>query len=189
MGLTRLRRYPVRLKLEPASITVSSPRLGEVPPEFSCDNEHINHWFRVHSRSEHDGYDCRVKYFYREEVRRELAGFCCISIRREPQSDFVGASFIADRFFDQDRITTVHLRWLAVKSGLERRGLGSIMMGSVVEAAYNVIVNAGAHAITVQHMGPASNALYRKFGFVEYGDNRENKLYLPAQAVLDTIGE
>lgn len=114
-----------------------------------------------------------------------LVAFFSICIRKEPQSDFSGKP-IVDRLFEDD-ITTVHLKWLAVRTDLERRRIASAVMGRVVEDAYTIITKAGAHAVTVNYLGAASERIYRKFGFESYGRDGERKLYLPAQAVIDAV--
>lgn len=116
----------------------------------------------------------------------KLSAFFSVCIKKERQSDFSGKT-VADGIFEDDTITTVHLKWLAVRKDLERRKIGSIMMGRVVEDAYTIITKAGAHAVTVRYMGTASERIYRKFGFDDYGIPGQNKLYLPAQAVIDAV--
>ena len=172
--------------IDPLNVSYRQPLNDENSLTFVCDNENINKWFSNKAQSEHGMFNCRVTHVT-IQGDPELAGFFSLALKMEPQRDFAGYSFVRDTIFLEDKITTVHLKWLAVRNNLQRRGLGTLMMARVVEDAYQIVMKAGAHAMTLQYMGTASKRLYEKFNFIPYGNPQDNGLYLPAAAIVDTI--
>lgn len=174
----------VREKIDPASISFASPPPGEALL-FDCDNIPINNWFSRHSQQEHALFDCRVKHALMEGAEG-VVGFYALNLRLENKSEFTDSKIDAIATF-KEKVTTVHLQWLAVRCGLERRGLGTILMTSVFEDAYHVMNRVGAHALTVKYIGAASEKLYRKSGMGDYGGSGSSQLFIPAKNIIEFI--
>ena len=162
--------------IDPADVYFASPTFGEVAA-FDCDNIPINTWFAKRSVEEHSSFDCRVKHVFLKDYAN-IVGFYSLNLRLESKQDF-GDLGLARLFTYKDKVTTVYLQWLAVRSGYERRGLGTLMMAKIFEDAYHVMTKVGAHALTVRYLNYGSERLYRKSGLIDYGGSGSKQLFIP----------
>ena len=170
--------------INPADIEFSSPACEDCP-QFDCDNHLINTWFSGSSQGEHGLYNCSVRHV-RLKGEPDIVGFYALKLVMEPKSDFVSSKF-AKALIGSDKITAIHLQWLAVRAGFERRQIGTVMVGRVLDDAYGVIKRVGAHALTVKYMGSASERLYRKSGFADYAGPNDKQLFMSAAQVIEFI--
>lgn len=69
---------------------------------------------------------------------------------------------------------------------MQRRGIGVVIMGRVIDVFYEAIQSMGLPALTCRALDPKVADFYRRLGFVDYGpDDPKPRLLLPAQDVVE----
>lgn len=158
------------------------------PLPFICDQQVINNWFERCSQADHARFYARVTTVHNGSDPAVI-GFYAMAIQFEPQSWFSTYSFIRDLVFTDKKVPTIHLHWIAVESDRCGGGIGRIMLGKVIDDAFQIIDRGGAYALTLKFIDDRSKLIYAKKGFVPYGDENSNMMYLPAQTIIDIVTE
>ncbi len=158
------------------SLTADCPRRT-----FSCSYEHIDHWFRTHALSCHEDLDVRVCTAHLGNDPSPV-GFYALSMKAELLSDFDRSWFSR---FKGGNLITLHLKWIAVRTDLQRQNVGTVLMGRVLSDFLFIADTAGADALTLTSISSMSTEFYRTLDFMEYGSaSLGKKMFLPAAKVL-----
>ena len=156
---------------------------------FICGYTGIEGWFSSRAYHFHSRFYSRVTtaHYQGDPVP---VGFYSLKLQREPQYEFSGKSFLQDKVFtDKEPITTLHLEWFAVASDMQGRGLGNLMLGKVLDDAYQIFNRVGINAITLTYVDHKSRGLYAGYGFQDYGGDRSKKLFISAEEIMDLYRE
>jgi ribosomal protein S18 acetylase RimI-like enzyme len=79
----------------------------------------------------------------------------------------------------------LQLQWLAVHNNHQGKGIGTIIMGRVIETFVESVVSFGVPVMTLVAANPRVAAFYRRLGFVQYGGASSPRMLLPAQSALE----
>ena len=113
-------------------------------------------------------------------------------IRTEPEDLFVKAKSpfpkLASRFHERT-LVVVHLKCVAVASGLQRQGVGTALMGRALDEFYEVTDRTGVAALTLKPLNRDAAAFYASLGFSVFGDHAllpdgMPSMFLPAETVV-----
>lgn len=80
----------------------------------------------------------------------------------------------------------IYLTYIAVRSGYQNNGIGTILLMNALERAANTIRDIGIFGVALNALNDRSAGLYDRYGFREYGKRKNYPfMVLPAQSVLD----
>lgn len=152
--------------------------------KFSCENEPINAWFRNDALLCHEDLEKRVRVAFLAG-RRDPVGFYALTLRREGVSRFENTPAPFPRFFNESILITLHLHLLAVTEDVCGCGIGTILMGSVLDDFLTVADRAGVGFLTLTSLSQKSRYLYKKMGFQPYDlTSGKEHLFIPASQVM-----
>jgi GNAT superfamily N-acetyltransferase len=85
---------------------------------------------------------------------------------------------------------SVQLCSVAVQHSMQRRGIGTVIMGRALDDFYEVATRTGVFAMTLVAANRSVVRFYADLGFVIYGDQAaaQPKMLLPAAAVIEARG-
>ena len=82
----------------------------------------------------------------------------------------------------------VHLAFLGVQQGFQRRGIGTALLTDVFDKAYRISEFAGMYALTLQSYDANSTAFYRSLGFSAYSDHpTAPKMLMPIRTIRELV--
>jgi GNAT superfamily N-acetyltransferase len=184
-SITNGSKKPARQKIDPARIEFK--RLSADCPRgaFSCGYEHIDRFFNDRSLDEHTGLFARTVTAHLDGAA-EPVGFYAMAIGPEPADQFAEEPTFVQRIaavFKSQQLTTVQLLWFGVQTGLQRQGIGTLLMGHALDDFYQVVDRTGVAALTLQPISSNAAAFYTEIGFRPYGSGK--RMLLSADAVLE----
>jgi ribosomal protein S18 acetylase RimI-like enzyme len=119
-----------------------------------------------------------------------VVGFYAMSIQLEKEIE-LGSRHAAGSKGQSGSFATVQLWSVAVQKPLQRQGYGTVLMGAALRDFYEIVIRTGIFSMTLQAANAEVAKFYEKLGFTRYGYLSElamPKMILPAQAVIDIIG-
>jgi GNAT superfamily N-acetyltransferase len=151
---------------------------------FSCGQRDIDKWFKDKSFKHHQTLRTRVVTAHLLDNPNPV-GFYALTMKLEPESllerDKRLFSLSEGGYFP-----TVQLSWIAVQKQMQRKKLGTVMMGAVLGDFYEVAVRTGVYALTLVAINQDVANFYKGLGFVPYGpDSATPKLLLPSKSVIE----
>jgi GNAT superfamily N-acetyltransferase len=178
-----------REKIDPARIEFK--RLSTSCPRgaFSCGYVHIDDFFNNRSLDDHDGLYSRTVTAHLDGAD-DPVGFYAMTIGPEPESQFTSAeqqSFLENKWlrFFRSQLTTVQLIWVGVEGSLQRKGIGTLLMGHALDDFYQVVDRTGVAALTLHPISTNAAKFYTSMGFRPYGSSNPQRMLLPAEAVVE----
>jgi GNAT superfamily N-acetyltransferase len=152
--------------------------------DFSCGYAHIDHFFRNNAFTDHESLYSRVTTIHVDGQPKPI-GFFSMTIDSEPEWDFTGERSLFEIYFRQKRLMTVNLLWVAVVTQLQRRGVGTFLMGRALDDFYEVATRTGISALTLKPISTDAEIFYATLGFVPYGNAAPfRRRYLLAEALM-----
>jgi GNAT superfamily N-acetyltransferase len=147
---------------------------------FSCDHEHVDSWFQGKALTDH-GTRCRLTTIH---VRNdpEPVGFYALSFAISQLNRRLLPAFLGF-----DKFPSLRLEWLGVRTDLQGQGFGTIVMGRVLSAAYDLIELANLPAMTVIPANDRSERFYKRIGFVDLANRAGPQLVLPASDIVSVV--
>lgn len=81
----------------------------------------------------------------------------------------------------------LQLEWIAVQKQIQGKGLGTILIGKVIDVFLNAIERTAVPALICRALNQEVAAFYEKLGFVRYGTQEDTspRMLLGALAVLE----
>lgn len=151
---------------------------------FSCGDPDIDEWFLKRSKGNHDGLKCRVTTVH-IGAAPEVVAFYSLKIALEDERMLEKTNPM--RFWAQNRIyPALHLEWLAVDKGHQKRQIGTAVMGRVLETFRDAVLETGIPVLTLVPINDEVQAFYAKLGFYAYAAHQKRRdMMLPGQSVLD----
>jgi GNAT superfamily N-acetyltransferase len=83
----------------------------------------------------------------------------------------------------------LQIHYIAVQKELQGQGIGTIIMGRIVEIFRGAANSLGTPVMTLVALNPRAARLYGSLGFVSYGGSGSTRMLLPALSVLDLVGD
>ena len=115
-----------------------------------------------------------------------LYGFYCLG-QHAHEARAVEGFF--ERASDDTRsfVPFIYLNYLAVREGLRRQKIGTILLLNALERCAAVIRNIGAYGVALHALTDDAAALYDRYGFrsKSSGSAKYPLMVLPAQSILD----
>lgn len=152
------------------------------PGEFDCGVQSINEWI-------HHSYLVTLLqhcYAYSVDVDGENIGYCMIMFRNvelntmpESVSEYYDESFC-------EEISTVYIKYLAIKSDLQRNGLGSVVLRALITRIRSWVEFLPIRVITIDAM---DNLIgwYTKEGFKLMPSNTEGQEGVTTYMYMDCL--
>ena len=149
---------------------------------FSCGDADIDKWFRKKALDHHNSLRCRVHTAFSEGGT--LIGFYafCVAVEDERWLDKQShlKNHALNRFFP-----ALQIHYLGVQKEYQEKGLGTIIMGKIIEIFREAASTLGVPVMTLVALNERVAKLYTRMGFVPYGTTGSRRMLLPAQAALD----
>lgn len=152
---------------------------------LTCRNAEINKWFSRDAYKQHGRGSVRVTCAVAEDKPDRPLGFFALATVAEETSNLPGVyhPFRSGHYF-----SALQLVWLATDKEFESRGLGTIMVGSVIRAFATIGNTIGLpHLIVIpaKENKERLQGFYAKLGFEPYKDGEA--MFLSLQAAIDTV--
>lgn len=170
------------LPFDPAELSYA-PLSDDCPREaFSCGEDVVDLWFKEKACLHHSRHNCRVTVIFAPDDDIPVA--------------FYAYAVVVDRLFDKatlletilgqrDYFPSLRLEWIAVRIDLQKKGLGSILMGRVLADFEAYVAHAGLPALTLKALNEQAQRFYKKLNFIRYGpDVHGRRMVLPARMVI-----
>lgn len=154
---------------------------------FHCGNDDIDKWFKTKSLKHHNAFRCRVVTAHFPNNTAPV-GFYAMGYRMEKVSDLPSSHRSSFSWWTGGgEFPVVHLQYVAVQKAMQRRGFGTIIMGSALDDFYEVAVRTGIFALTLTAVDEKTADFYRKLGFTDFGSSgaTQPRLILPADVVIE----
>ena len=146
---------------------------------FSCGYVYIDDFFRRLALDEHNAFSTRVMTAHIDGGIQPVA-FYAMHIISEPASYYASdqgfLAFFKSKFM-MGVLHSVELKWMAVASEWQRRGIGSLLMGRALDDFHEVAIRTGVSALTVHPISSNARIFYGSLGFQPYGAKSE-RMYL-----------
>jgi ribosomal protein S18 acetylase RimI-like enzyme len=149
---------------------------------FSCSNAEIDRWFRKNAWDHHKAFKCRVSTAH-NAIDDALVGFYSLCITREPENQLDKYSHLRKHSIGK-YFPTLQVHYVAVQKEMKNRGIGTIIMGRIIDAFMDAANFLGVPVMTLTALNPRAAKLYRSLGFVSYGGLGSSRMLLPAQSAL-----
>lgn len=188
----------------PTSTTNDAPEAPTKPPDrpplqfkrltaecgrgaFVCGNQDIDAWFRKDAWDHHCQLRARVVTGHLPGNSTPI-GFYAMTMRLEKEDQLDRQSRASSRS-QSGYFMSAQLCSVAVHRGVQRQGLGTILMGAALVDFYEVAVRTGIYALTLIAVDQEIAKFYKKLGFGFYGDMNAimPKMILPAASVMEMI--
>lgn len=174
-------------KIDPSRITFR--RLCESIDRgaFYCGEVLIENWFGAFAFRDHSSLYSRVITAHLDN-NSDPVGFFAMTLNTESESEISGHWSVKDYIFSGSSMIVVHLKYVAVREGLHRQGIGTLLMGRALDDFAMIADRAGAYAITLVYLSDDTRKFYESLGFEYYGRRKKaRKMLLPAQSVLEAM--
>lgn len=153
---------------------------------FLCGDRDIDGWFRTKARKAHERLLCQVETAHLPGNAQAL-GFYSLRLALEPETLLLKSE---RSFFPlyKSVFPTVQLEWLAVAKSMQRQGVGTVIMGRVLDRYYQIVRTLGDLPLTLVAANEEAKKFYTSLGFAPYGQGAGlPRLLLPAQSVIELI--
>jgi ribosomal protein S18 acetylase RimI-like enzyme len=150
---------------------------------LSCGVRDIDTFFRKKAWDHHCALRCRVTTVH-DAADDTLAGFYAVCITLEDDR-FLDRRSHLKKFSIGRYFPALQVHYVAVRTQLQGRGIGTIVMGRIVGIFRDAAESLGVPVMTLVVLNPGAAALYKRMGFVYYGGHGSSRMLLPAQSVLD----
>lgn len=158
---------------------------------FSCGEHEIDKWFLKKALKEHKKFHSRVTVASFEGSSEVVAAYA-LSVRLESEKSLLREekqSWSPFKNFN-NIFVCLNLEYLAVATKFQRRGVGRIVMGKVLEDFASIAGMSSIQLLTGRAISKDVFNFYEQLGFVKYGaDTKQPFMYLPVQSVLELIEE
>ena len=171
-------------------MTQAAPIISEFKPlaadlqreAFSCGDDGIDKWFRKKALDHHQNLKCRVNTAFSNDG--VLLGFYafCITVEDERLLD---RNSNLKKYAILRCYPTLQIHYLGVQKEYQEKGLGTIIMGRIIDVFREAASTLGVPVMTLVALNDRVAKLYSKMGFVPYGEKVSRRMLLPAQAALD----
>ena len=167
------------------------PLHGSHVGAFSCGEHEIDRWFKKSALKEHKKFHTRVTIAQFENSTDIVATYA-LSVRLENEKSLLKEekhSWSPFKNFNSVFVC-LNLEYLAVAKKHQRRGVGKIVMGKVLEDFASIAGMGSIQLLTGRAISKDVFQFYEQLGFIKYGsDSRQPFMYLPVQSVLEMIEE
>lgn len=180
---------PSRLKpakVEPSRVEFRRLVDGCDTSDFSCGYTIIDNFFSRRALLEHTALFSRAVTAHIDGDDKPIA-FYAMAVGLEGQSEFSDDASFFSTFQDkllQRYLPTLQLMWVAVDTTLQRRGIGTLLMGRALDDFFHVSDKTGISALTLKPINAAAAAFYKELGFAPYGIGELPRMFLPADSVI-----
>jgi GNAT superfamily N-acetyltransferase len=186
------RTWPTSTKLDPRTkAAISTGPAYQFKPlvetcqrgAFSCGVREIDNWFRKNAWDQHRSRRSRVSTVH-DAADDALVGFYAFCITLEDER-------LLDKHSHLKRLSigryfpTLQMHYLAVQKERQGNGIGTIIMGRIIDTFKDAAETLGLPAMTLVAINPRAAQLYTRLWFVSYGGPGSSRMLLPAQSVLD----
>ena len=155
---------------------------------FSCGEREVDEWFRGACLKDHSNLKMRT-VIAREVDDLRVSGFYTLRLQTEKLSDLSGSSKI-NIFSPGGYVPVVRVCWVAVRNDVQRRGFGTVIMGSVPKDFHEIVLKTGLSFLTLSAINEKTTEFYARLGFQRYGSKSTYpSMFLNAQAVIESLGE
>ena len=152
---------------------------------FRCTNPEINSWFKRRALKQHDSGLVRVTCAVDPDAPLRPLSFFALATVAEETSKLPG---VYHPFGKAAHFSALQLVWLATDEAFERRGFGTIMVGSIIRRFAEIGPEIGLpHMIVVPARENRDRLIefYSGMGFEPYKDGEA--MFLSVQAAVDTV--
>lgn len=124
------------------------------------------------------------------DEKKSIIAFYAMTIDSEPVWRFEKDPSILKRILsrinrDFNNVITVNLRWVAVETRLQRRGIGTLLMGKALDDFREIVDKTGVSALTLKPINEYAAEFYGALGFLPYGQENPKRMFLPAEDILN----
>ena len=152
---------------------------------FSCGNVEIDKWFAKNARKSHDSFKSRVTTVRLEESG-DPVGFYALGIALEDERFLERGKFAKIETRSVNRqFPALQFQWLAVRREHQNRGIGTVMIGRVIDVFIDAVENLGLPVMTLTAANSRVAAFYKRLGFDHYGGPGSMRMLLPADSALE----
>lgn len=156
---------------------------------FSCGENEIDRWYKKKARDEHKKFNSRVTVASFENSSEPVAIYA-LTVRLENEKGLTVND--KKKWNDYRKVNNLficlNLDYLAVSRKYQRRGVGRIVMGRVLEEFATVAQTSSIQLLTGRAIDADIFKFYQQLGFQVYGsDARQPFMHLPVQSVLALI--
>lgn len=170
--------------------TVHYKPLSDDPREaFSCGVAEIDKWFKG-CQSHHNKFRHRVTTVHNSDDG-SIVAFYALSIKLESERMLTSSDKSAwrDSFNSSDqKFICLNLDYLAVASAHQRKFVGTVVMGRVIEEFANIAMSCGIEIMTGSAISTKIFQFYQRLGFKQYGFSQHTpQMFLPALSAIDVV--
>jgi GNAT superfamily N-acetyltransferase len=152
---------------------------------FGCGQDIIDRWLRNDAKKRHRRDEERVFLGFTEGYHFPIA-YYSLKIGYERTAEL--AQQPNDWRKNHAIFVSVHLSFLGVDRAYQGQGVGTYMMGDVIQKAHAISTMAAFSALTLQSLDQASTKFYEKLGFVPYTTNPSApKMLLPIEIIRNLV--
>jgi GNAT superfamily N-acetyltransferase len=153
--------------------------------EFTCGEDEIDRWFRNEALADHERGTILTTCAYLPGVASP-AGFYSLASVAEEVSQLPGHDY--HRFGKGEHFPCLQLVYLAVHRRYQRRGIGTSMVGAVLELFAEIGPKIGLpHLILVPINDDVISYYQDQLGFEPY--HKDTRMFYPLQAALQAVQE
>ena len=147
---------------------------------FCCGDPDIDAWFWKKSWRDHQALKARVTTAHLPDGT--LVGLCALSIAVERTSELSHDHQRARSYGSY--FPCLEFQYLGVCSKHQGKGIGTIIIGRVVDTFADMAMNCGMPMLTLRAANDRVYKFYRNLGFAPYGRAGDRRLLLDAQSAI-----
>lgn len=158
---------------------------------FSCDVPEIDKWFH-RCEMQHTKFRQRVTTVH-FEGQAEIVAFYALSIKLEEERMLAPDDKQKWRSFNSSnrQFVCLNLDYLAVSKGRQKQGIGTVVLGRIIEEFAKIASMCGIELMTGSSLDQERfERFYGKLGFQTYGHAvNQPQLFLPALSAIAAVAQ
>jgi GNAT superfamily N-acetyltransferase len=136
----------------------------------------------------HQCHRSRVFCAYHAERPDYLYGFYCLGLHAHEARHVPSGLLRRHRDDVRNFVPFIYVSLFAVRAGMRRQKIGTVMLGNMLERCALGIRNIGAYGVALKSVSDDATAFYDHFGFrMRDSGERYPFMVLPAQSILDLV--
>lgn len=158
---------------------------------FHCGSQPIDEWFRNQAQTHvealtHNVVTAHLTADLPRGGRPDPAGFFALRSMLIPKHLLTQKAAPKSRA-GEPQFPSVELSYVAVQEDLQKGGIGTKLMGLVLDEFYEAAIRTGIQFLTLTAVNVDVVPFYENLGFTVYAEGVMPKMVLPAKSVLQTV--